>query len=414
VQVIGLNTRLFIIGNATDPHIYIYSDESTNITIELLHVDGSSIASITQSLNTGINDILLGDFLNEQISDEGFYIVKIGKAYFVIIAVNTGISGIDKTNLKKALVYDKTNGLVAELPPNSPNYPYTDRYLTLLYYHDEKTAKGKLTIIDGTNITETDWARYTILQVQYKFNSITDMLYWLYAHAWSLNKDKVEAIGKLITKSKIDTVKVLGLYGVTMGLGTMLDYKVDTVNLTITVKLFVPLGFGWSTVKKALRYAGAGAIAIGGIVGGALIAVSTGGVGTIAGAALAGASIGVAYSIIASGDKPDDSNFRSTFTSTYKEGVNNVNNQYNTTLGTLDYYHARGEISDEAYNALKTEITELRNIALEAMEDLYNMGIKGYEDGYRDGYNKAKSEAWKWVAGAGAGGLLAGILVGKK
>lgn len=417
---VGLNTRLFVIGNPYDPHLYVYSDKDDQITIGLYTMNGQLIDTMQVSISAGeTKDILLGDWLDQKIGSEGFYIILVGDVPLVILAVEAAMSNStpDDPYLRKILVYDKATGLVTELPPNTPDIPASNRYIVARYYHDEEQGKGKLVINEGFATQTLGWARFVIFKQAFTFPSKEAMFRWMLRHAWAMDKTKTGALGKIASIDIDRALNIVSLYGVSLGLGDMLGYKVDTQNLRVEVTIFTPLGWGWDTVKRALTYAAAGAVAGAAIGAAVFVSVASAGVGTVAGLAIAGAGIGFAIGLIKEADDIDDSEFQDELDNQKQQGEQQVTDAHNKAMNDLEWLLQNGEITQEAYNILKADIDELYQAALKAIEDLYETAKSGYKEGYKAGYKagyeKAKSEMTKWLLGSGIGGFILGAALAK-
>jgi len=420
MQIVGLNTRLFTIGNPYDPHLYVWSEESFTGRLRLFDVAGNYIDEMEISVQAQqLKDVLLGDWLDQKIQEEGFYILDVFGTPLTLLAVAASMSSYtpDHDYLRKILVMDKVTGLVTELPPNSPNIPASNRYLVVRYYHNEEEGKGKLLLSEGFATQEIGWARFAVLRQTFTFENEQAMLRFMIRHAWAMDADRTEAIGRIAARDIQKALSIMGLYGTALGLGRMLNYKIDVANRKITVDTLIALGFGWEDVKRGLRYAAAGAIAGAAIGAAVFLTVSTAGAGTIAAGAIVGAGVGFAASLLTSADTPSDRQYLIVINNIYQEGVENVNNAYNKAIEDLNALHQAGEVSDRAYQILKADIDMLYNVALQSLKDVYETAKGGYDagynDGYKAGYSKAKSDDEKYIIAAAAGGFIGGVALSK-
>lgn len=413
VDFVTLENRVWS-GEYSGINAYYYADSDKQITVALLDVYGNSVYSTTKNVSAGINTIDIADILyNSGVTiNDGYYILQIGDFYITfIVSKNGSVSnfamGTDyEGKVKKIMVWDTKSGLFTELPPSSTIVP-TGQFISFVYAHDDQKKLGKLVIFQGTSSTETDWARYAIIEVSIGFNSVDDLYNYVANYVDATDQYSAQVIGKIANSSKSDAVKIASLYHLYHPLGTILSWSLDLDKLAISMKIAVRLGFGWHDVWRAVKYGLAGAIAGAGVVAGVAIAVGTFGAGAVIGGAVAGAALGVAYSFISSSN---DSNWSNRITQTASEGIANVTKATGDALGTLDYYHNLGEVSDEAYNAIKQQIEHIKDVAINAIKELE----KEAKDCYQAGYNKCKQKYEKYVIGAGAGGLVLGSLLARR
>ena len=138
--------------------------------------------------------------------------------------------------------------------------------------------------------------------------------------------------------------------------GIVIGFEADTANNEVAIDTVMVLG-NWGTW---LAFAAALA---GGCVAGAVAGVWFAGVGALAGC-IAGAAIsGAAYATY----------LYTTMTSrdvekVYNEGIANINAAANKALTDLENLYKQGYVSNKAYNVLKRDIENLRNIALEQLK----------------------------------------------
>jgi len=397
-------------GNTVDPVIHYYSNSSKTITVTIYDVNGNSISSTQFNVNSGLNNIQLGDWLSSiQNLQEGYYILDINGNYVTIVVSQGSINVPNPVNkVKKIIIYDKVTGLYLEIPRDAPLVPYgSNRFMTFIYYHDDDKRLGKLHIIDGSNEIETDWARRAIISITVGFSSIDDMYSYISRYIDDSDSNVASVIGRIANSSKEDAVKIASMYHLITPIGDLINWKLDIENKEITMDIVVRLGWGWRKVWDVIKYAIAGALVGASVAASIGITVGTYGTGILVAGAVSGALFGIAFKMVGSDNGKD---WQEKLKSDRDQGVDNVTKAYSDAMNTLDYYYQRGEISDDAYNALKQKITTIKDVAIQSINEIYEDSKKCYQAGYND----AKSKYIKYTIVAGVGGLFIGTMLSRR
>ena len=402
-------------GDTNYPVAYYYADSAKTVTIRLLDVStGQVVLETTRDLTQGTNYIGIGSWLYTEYQSspiaEGFYVLQIGEFQYPFIvatksgALSIGEEDIPQDKIKKIIVYDDTTGFYTQLPPSELLAP-VGRFMTFIYLHDDDRKLGRLVIYTG-NVSKVDtgWARNAIVEVKISFNSIDDLAAYLAKYIAENDYVTADTLGKILNSSRIDFARIARMFHLTTPFGDLVDWWIDPDTFTVTMKIVVRVGWGWDSVWRALRYVVAGAVAGAGVMAGIAITMNTGGLGAFVGAAVAGASIGLAYSIVASSN---DRDWAQKIENAASQGVGNVSTAANEAISTLDYYKNAGQVSEDAYNAIKAKIVAIRDTAVQAIKEV----AEAAKECYNAGYNDCKSKYTKYVVGAGAGGLVLGLAV---
>jgi hypothetical protein len=73
------------------------------------------------------------------------------------------------------------------------------------------------------------------------------------------------------------------------------------------------------------------------------------------------------------------------------------------------------EILDGWKATVESYLEDIKNKTETYIKESYEKGYNdGYKRGYDEGYKKAIDERKWWIAGAGIGGLLAGLVLGRR
>ena len=431
-----LSDKMWIRGWLSEPVIYYYADADKTITIKLVDPNGNYVTdatdtpiSLTYNAVQGVNEINIGDWLdaNKDYFTDGIYALEIDngstKFYIAIIISSAGSSipvpSEEQQYIKKIIVYDKVLGISIELPPNASTIPYIDRYMTLIYLHDDDKKIGRIRIYGYDEDMDTGWARRGIWRLSFSFNSLNDLITFLASHTYPRNYDSetLSAITKIISSYPELAPDILGLYGIMplFGRSNILGYNVtvDTDNniYRIDMDIYARIGDLWSDIWGAIGSACAGAAA--GAAVGSIVPVLGTATGAVVGG-LAGLAIFALSKYFSSTSTTTTSAEKQAVINKANEGKQNVTRIYNDALADLENLHDAGEITDNAYNILKTDIEALYSTSIKAIDEVVDEAVKKIDDAYNSGYDKGVSDSKMWIVGAGMGGLALGILIGRR
>lgn len=437
------NTQVWVYGQTVDPVIVLANNAATDETvyIKLYDVNGNIVIDDTTGTAVpanGVTTVNYGDVMSAQTlaPAEGFYTIRIITASYTITipliiasaaAIDLPTPGADvpgTARIHAVMVQHKPTGLVAMLPPD-PNtrVPYTDNFIVMAYLHDDAAKKGAIWYRDGTNSwVATKWARRAIIEYTYQFNSYEEMASWLILHNKDGSLETLQALGRLFAEGRYQSIaRVAQLHFVepaVLGLGRLLDYKVDLTNLTVTVKSVVTIGFGWFDVKRALAYAAAGAIMGAGIVAAGASTVLAPGVGGIIGGAIVGATVGFATDIIAQyaqgttstsggggGLLPSSDNYIGNVKDVGEQGKKNIEQSYNDIVAEIDTLEQNGVLTQQQAQRLRELAANLKNVAITAIDDTITE--------CKAALDKCVSDYRLRMMVSGVGGAVAGYIVGK-
>jgi len=431
-----LNNKMWIRGWLSEPVIYYYADADKTITIKLVDPNGNYVTnatdtpiSLTYNAVQGVNEINIGDWLdaNKDYFTDGIYALEIDngstKFYIAIIVSSAGSSipvpSDEQQYIKKIIVYDKVLGISIELPPNASTIPYINRYMTLIYLHNDDKGIGRIRIYGYDEDMDTGWARRGIWRLSLSFNSLNDLITFLASHTYPRNYDSetLSAIVKIISNYPELAPDILGLYGIMplFGRSNILGYNVtvDTDNniYRIDMDIYARIGDLWSDIWGAIGSACAGAAA--GAAVGSIVPVLGTATGAVVGG-LAGLAIFALNKYFSTTSTTTTDEEKGAVTNTAEEGKRRVTKIYNDALADLENLHNAGEITDNAYNILKADLEALYTTSIKAIDEVAEEAVKKIDEAYNKGYNKGVSDSKIWIVGAGAGGLALGFLLGKR
>ena len=435
-----LSTRIWVTSWTEEPELYYYADTDKTLTLTLYDADGNAVKDnsgntiqLTYNAEQGINNISLGDWLSaaNKTWAEGTYIVGInngsGEMYIPLMIVSTamGIPVDYQDKIQKIIVQDMITNLILELPPTTTVIPASTRYRTIIYQHDNDKQSGRMVSYRGTSREfDTGWVKAAILKITYRFNTLQDMISWLsrMAYVRSPNTDTAKALGQIANTDPSRLANILSLYGVIPAINSrILDYTIDTDSLEITVKALVRLGFGWKDLQSILLKAAAVGIAAGSVAAGIGIALGTWGLGTAAGIGLIAAGITLAIELWKGSSSTEPTSTGTTLYDLHKDveqtgqqGINNVTSQYNKALNDLSTLHDSGQISDTAYQTLKTDIDNMYSTTVTAIKEVVEEAGKDIDKAYSKGYSDGKASMYPWIAVSGGVGTALGYLLGKR
>lgn len=351
--------------------------------------------------------------------DDGIYVLKGGNAVEYILKTSDPVTPIAREKLMRIIIFDKQTGFTFEAPPMDfvPSNP--DRYIVLLYYYDKSTKLGRLVMMSDDTY-DTGWAKFALMTVRYRFDSLNDMNKFLAQLA--CNSEDPSAVAELLgawVKGNVsgeDISPIISVYAINSMVktfqGRVVSVSIDRDNLVVDTTISIPLGFGWEEFKRALFIVLVAALAgvTGGILGVALaayIGASTFGA-AILGFATAGALGGLAaLTAYKSTSKPPPVTILIT---KVDEAIQRITGIYNEALGKLEELHNQGKISDEAYNTIKSDLERLYTASVSALEDSKNY----IREAYSSGKSKAMEEMAMYIGGSFVAGLLVGYMIGSR
>jgi uncharacterized membrane protein len=441
-QVAYLNINLWCPGWLTDPRLYIVrkGPATSDETIQYVVADANGYpvtdaATTTFPASAAVKEIPLGDYLDAQVRAKnlpaGFYFVvvtnvtrKYAWALPLIIsrsAISTPRLDFDK--LQYFTIFYKVLGTYINVPKTVSHLPADEVFEIWGYYKDG--AKGRLVKFDsfGMPVLDTGYHQLVILQLEIKFSSVRDMLYHMLAHSYGLTATVVQRLLEAIDAGDYATALDLlkPFYTITW-IGRVIDYDfvVDDAkkDYRIIVRSSAFLGeWDW---RKVIGW-GALGCAVGIVIAMVVVALTAGAASLtlpwVIGGCLAGGAAGVYFATQASAstDKPSTLIYYYDQMDNLRLGAKMKNKQnYDKAKGLLDTWLKQGKISQDDYNQMMQILDNWKTTMDQAIDEIVDSAKKAIESAYGDGYKKGVSESKMWIIGAGVGGLVVGVLLGRR
>lgn len=438
---VGINQHIYVLGNTVDPQLILANNGTVDETVNigLFDINGSQVvADISVTVPAGgTTTVQYGDTLGAQTGlTEGFYVIRVAgttETFFIPLIITGAVTNdlITITNsipatakIHTVLVQHKPTGLMILLPPSDTTYlPYTSDFTVIVYVYDYAQKKGQIWIREGIgNWTSTKFARKVLIEYTYKFNSISELAGFLVLYSkgdFETQQTLAQLYAKGLYQELAEISQLWFVEPASLGLGRILDYKVDLQNLEIKVKAITYMGFGWEEIKTALKYAGAGAIVGAGIGASAFLTIASAGTGAIVAGAILGASLGTAYSILKSDDQldqksssgitdviaPDSKNYIIIVKDIAEQGKQNLISARDQAINTLNQLLQNGEITQSAYDKL-----------LDAINNVYITGVSAIDDTANECATQldqcVKDYRLRLMIGTAGGGVV-GYIIGK-
>jgi gas vesicle protein len=437
-----LSRHIWVKGELTEPKLsLIFSPPSGSLTLVLALCDYNGV-KVTDDYQTTIpsgtvsKTIELGDYLNAQQAIKGF-----GSGVYVIIAkiretnevfalpliVSLGAvyspSIPDKQFLQYYTVFDTVVGVYYNIPPTIDYIPSDPKFLVYAYLH--KGNKGRLIGLDlyGNIEFDTDYHQLALITLTLKFNSVRNMITHMLGHNYGLTRNVILNVLDAINRGDYNTaLTLLRPYYMITFIGRMLTVEFDTTKYEIRIKTQVYLGqWDWSKVL------GWGAIGCGvGMIATAAITGLTAGVGSITAPILLmgcgiGGVIGTGVGVLqsASSDKPETVIIYKIKLEDEGEKAKKTNQQYYTSASELlNAWLQQGKITQDDYNQMIAILNSWKTAMDSAIDDIVNLAKTGieeaYKNGYNNGYKKGVEESKTWIIGAGVGGFVLGMALGRR
>jgi len=376
-------------------------------------LDGSSISGLSEGAYLFRVDVSTQPSENG-IKDSGSIVL------FLVAPTNVYLASLG-TDVAELYILDNYIGAGYRIGglTGSVSCPVGGRFSSLLYFHKPDKRQGRLIIpISSSQAIDTGYGTYAVIRFTLGFQNIATMRDWLYriAYLHSQNKGNLLDIYENNNITDTDKIKMLVPYTAKHILqyldGKVLNVQVDTTNYQIVYDLYVRLGFANIDWGKVLACVGIGAgivaIAIGtAVTGGALgIGLATAG-GFITG-------MSVLYLITREPSTPPTEQEKQIISSKASEGRTNVENAVSEAISTLDYYYNQGQVTQTAYENIKAEILNIKDVAINSINELEDEAKTQIDNAYKDGYNDAKEDYTKWIAVSGLAGLGFGYLIGRR
>jgi len=359
-------------------------DYSTGITIPTPEIDSDTIIDAFIAVKNANGDVVEAIHRTlyfspnpayQEIESDAtaWYITKLGFAYKM---------KFPKSSYEKAMI------------PSS-NLTYT-------ILHED----GKLSIYEGSALKLQIKADSIILKLKYKIDKSIASYYANYL-------DRTD-IQNIVFKAP-ELAPVVGAFRVIeriyedkrftpLAVSISADENYIYYDVLTQIDLHTPVDI-WNVLKII---AGVGAIA-----GGAILLVLTAGASAPASYVL----IATGVSCIGAGAYTLMSAFRDQPTNIIQTAQNDVNNaktQINATFEDLKQYLqqlvSEGKITQEEADKILEYVSKIKDIAFKTFDEL----LEAIKKAYDEGYNKCKEEMWKWIAGSGVGGFIAGLIIGKR
>jgi len=434
-----LDRNIWAKGELTEPKLYVLFHRPTTgaltLAVALYDYNGVRVTDeLTRTIpvNTRSFMVVLGDYLDAQQIVKGFgsgfyiLIVKIVETnevfalpLLITLGIQYGVEIPDKQYLQYYTVFDNVLGTYINLPPTIEYIPSDPRFWVYAYLHKEN--KGRLIGISriGTITFDTGYHQLAYISITLNFSNFREMLVHMLMHSYGLTASVVSHVLEAINAGDYETaLKLLRPYYMITFLGRTIAMEFDTEKYEIRLKSQVYLGqwdwgkiFSWGAIGCGLS-----------VLGAVAITAATAGVGAvtaplIAGACLGGGALGAGLAVVtsASSDKPN------TIVIYYKrlveegEKAKQLNQKYyNEAKGILDKWLSEGKITQDDYNQMLTVLTNWKTGMDSAIDDIVKVGVEGINASYDDGYKKGVEESKMWIIGAGVGGLLLGLVLGRR
>ncbi len=438
-EVAYLNINLWCPGWLQDPRLYIVrkGPATSDETIQYVVTDSNGhpvtdAATTTFPATSAVKEIPLGDYLDAQVRAKnlpaGFYFVVVtnttrGYVWALpLIISRSAISApaLDYDKLQYYTIFYKVLGTYINVPKTVSHLPADEVFEVWGYYKDG--SKGRLVKFDsfGNPVLDTGYHQLVILQLEMKFSSARDMLYHMLAHSWGLTTTVAQRLLEAIEAGEISEALNLlrPFYSITW-IGRVIDYDfvVNDANkdYRIIVKSSVFLGewdwgrvIGWGLLGCGLSIAivVAAAVITGGISLSALPVVA--GLACAAGGAI---GAGIAVQTSASTDKPDSLIYYYDQMDNLRLGAKMKNKQnYDNAKQILDTWLSQGKISQDDYNQMMKVLDNWKTTMDQSIDEIVDTAKKAITEAYKKGVAESKT----WIAVAGAGGLIVGLLLGRR
>jgi uncharacterized membrane protein len=438
-----LSRNMWARGELTEPKLVVVFPKPTEsyltLRFYLADYNGVRVTDIyTRTIPADVTQVVveLGDYLDAQQRAKGFgsgvyvlvvEIVENNEVFILPLMVTLGYVSLpelpDREHLRYFTVLDRVLGVYFNIPPVLDYIPSDPRFMVFAYFH--RGNKGRLIKFNflGDVELDTGYHQLALITLTLRFSSVREMLTHMLAHCYGVRpavaQGVLEAIDRGDYRTALDLLRPF--YMVTF-LGRMLTAEFDTEKYEIRIKSQVFLGqWDWDRI---IRW---GAIGCGiAVIAVAAVTAVTAGVGAITaplvlGSCIAGGAVGayLAVESSASSDRPD-----TVIIYIYKirdegEKAKRQNEEYySRAKGVLDRWLAEGKITAEDYNLMITALDDWKSGMDAAIDDIVGVGEaavkEAYRSGYSDGYRKGVSESRTWIIGAGVGGLLVGLLLGRR
>jgi ElaB/YqjD/DUF883 family membrane-anchored ribosome-binding protein len=438
-QIAYLNINLWCPGWLSDPKLYIVrkGPAAADETIQYVVTDSNGYpvtdaASTTFPASATVKEIPLGDYLDAQVRAKnlpaGFYFVlvtNVTKGYvwaLPLIISRSAISAptLDSDKLQYFTIFYKVLGTYINVPKTVSHLPADEVFELWAYYKDG--SKGRLVKFDsyGNVVLDTGYHQLVILQLEIKFSSVRDMLYHMLAHSWGLTTTVAQRLLETIEAGEVSEALNLlkPFYSVTW-IGRIIDYDfiVDDTkkDYRIVVKSSVFLGewdwakvVGWGLLGCGIAMAAVFifAVATGGIALTALPLVTK--IACVIGGAI---GAGIAVTTSASTDKPDSLINYYDQMDNLRLGAKQKNlYNYNNAKQILDTWLKQGKITQDDYNQMMKVLDNWKTTMDQSIDEIVDTAKKAITEAYKKGVAESKT----WIAVAGAGGLIVGLLLGRR
>ena len=431
-----------------DPVIPISSDLPTQVIVKIKGRNGNYYRYqvldevLRVKYSSDWTQIDSDDFFTEVLDGsvvstltEGTYLVKVDVAtqpndgnivesnsivLFLVTPTNVYLASLG-TQKGILVIRDNYLGAVYEIGgvTGSVSMPISGRFSSILYLHDYQNKVGKLIVpTSPSSALDTGWGTYAIIRITLNFDNISVMRDWVYRMAYMYSDYKSTIIdiyqnSNITDTDKIKLIAPYTAYHVIRALnGRCLNVYVDPVNFQLIYDVYIRLGdinlsLGQLLSVIGVSVATGGAIALGLAVGGA----------TGVGMAIVGVIVGgiALYQIITRDtSQPPTEQEKQIISQKAQEGRTNVENAVNDAISTLDYYYNQGQITQTAYENIKAEILNIKDVAVNSINELEDEAKTQIDNAYKDGYNDAKEDYVKWIAVSGAVGFGLGIFLGRR
>jgi len=472
VSAISLSTQVMSKVAGGYPILYIQRSMPEDVIFQYALFDSNMnrISDFYQIDMRGITDIStdISTTLRDKPASPGLYFLWIGeyeygvtspaRTWTIPILFTTSLDprplfGEDEQYLQHFFIVDPGSGLMLGVSPEIFAYDMvnTDEYMVFAYFH--KGNQGRVVrIYKGSIVSDTGYAEFGVFRVSIKFNSASDMAYYMLQRSLGVPPSVMaNATSSIASGDYVTAIRVLRPFHIVTLPSTTINISYDLTNYVISYDVEVALGqIDWLKLLSA-TFIGCGvgmAVGIGLIVTGYLAPVGAWVIATTIGGCLVGAGVGIAVQTLSTGSSsaPPESpnsmiNFTKDITDAVSLALNSVYAMYNDANRIITQWYREGKISSNDYNLAiqvldknkETVISRLGDISNryntlinQAYQSGYQSGYskgfsdgksagygEGYNKGYNEGYSKGKADMINWAVVSGVAGLVGGVLIGK-
>ncbi|MEM4004637.1 MAG: hypothetical protein QXM43_03255 [Desulfurococcaceae archaeon] len=443
-------------GWITEPRLYVLFESPTTsaltLNVTIADLNGKAVSdtySTTIPAGTRIFTRDLGDFIDAQRTAKnipaGIYTLIASVYYgttlidvvaFTIFLVESTVSITPREDIIDVIVIDKWTGLSARASKYTP-IPADDRYLIFVVSRQGNT--GRIEVYEGGLLVyDSGYHRYVQVRIKKKFTSIDQMFDYVFSNSYMPVFIAREFLREAGTRSKSELIQALMPYYVSRSVSPgFIGAIADVTNLEITEELVMFFGwFNWDEFASKLI---TGLAITGCLIGAGVWAIKTFGAGTplavvLAKGCLTGAFVGtgiglgiqVVRSFFVENTTPAPTPPPPPPPPPPPETINQYKEKFNESAQSLEQllsqWRNQGRITQEEYETAVKHLSTMKEMYESTIKDLQDYAETIYKDawnkGYQEGYTAGKEDERKktlmYTIGAGVGGLVIGVLIGRR